>query len=249
MARDPNDRNVATGIEKRTITYSVSANEVNHPPRALSASVNGRVQMAVAKIVVVTTIKTSEAAANQATGLHRDDRRWPSGNHRNKKGSNAMGIGETVFATQPKIRPPGSVPGSAIRACNANARENPPSPRANPPASSSQPIAFSRRRAAITMPSTGTPMLTSRSKTLIALQPSESCGSARLRSTYMSNRVATISTIEVRPIVHATHRAVHQRPSFSTGLILRATAAEGKRGPSTRRAPTAAPPSDRARGR
>ena len=144
MARDANDRNVAIGIEKRTITKSVSANEVSQPPRALSASVNGRVQMAVAKIVVVTTIKASEAAANQATGLHRDDRRWPSGNHRNKKGSNAIGYrrdGVRDPAEDPSTR---ERPGIRDQSVQRVARENPPSPRANPPASSSQPIGFSR---------------------------------------------------------------------------------------------------------
>ena len=92
---------------------------MSHPPRAVSASVNGRVQMAVAKIVVVKTIRASEAPANHAAGLHRGDGRWPSGNRRNRNGSNATGIGQMAFAIQPKMRPPGSVPGSAIRACNA----------------------------------------------------------------------------------------------------------------------------------
>ena len=248
MARDANDRNVATGIEKRTITNSVSANEVNHPPRALSASVNGRVQMAVAKIVVVTTIKTSEAAANQATGLHRDDRRWPSGNHRNKKGSNAIGYrrdGVRDPAEDPSTRERPGIRDQSVQ------RERPGEP-AEPqgePAGEQQPADR------VLATSSG--------------DHDAQHGNAHVDQQVEDvDRAPTIGILRERDVaihVHEQQVRDHQhdrgqadRPRHPPSAPPAALVLHGldsprahvrKEAPSTRRAPTAAPPSDRARGR
>ena len=71
------------------------------------------------------------------------------------------------------------------------------------------PIAFFGRLLTITMPRTGTPRLTNTSRTSEALQTATLLGRSLPRSTNISTRAASSSTIETIPTDQANLRAVH----------------------------------------
>ena len=227
MARDPNDRNVATGIEKRTITYSVSANEVTTRPCAVRQRERSRPD------------GRGEDRRGDQEQRERGDcepgHRPPSGrqemavgNHRNKKGS--MPRGSARWCSRPSRRPSTRErPGFGDQSVQRERPGEPAEPQGEP-AGKQQPA--DRVLAA----SSGDHDAQDRNahvnqqvEDVVALQPSESCGSARVRSTYMSNRVASIRAIEVRPIVHATHRARHhERSELLTSRFSARSSEEGK---------------------
>jgi hypothetical protein len=72
-----------------------------------------------------------------------------------------------------------------------------------------QPIAFRGALFTITMPRIGTPMFTIRSATSAALQIPTLLGRSLSRSTNISTRAATSSTMEAIPTDQASLRAVH----------------------------------------
>ena len=99
------------------MTNSVSASESKLLAR--SPIVNGRAQIDVAKITVVSRSSANSMHANQRAGFHRGDGRRPFGNRRNRNGSIPTGIDPVAFAIHPAMRPPGREPGSATRAWSA----------------------------------------------------------------------------------------------------------------------------------
>ena len=100
-----------------------------------------------------TVTRANAAAAAHATGRHRRDGRWPSGNRRNRNVTmGMMPIAHAQLDAHATHTPPGRAPGLVTRAYLLYSSDTNPVPMANVVQSSSHPMALSGRREAISEP-------------------------------------------------------------------------------------------------